>query len=245
MSLADALATDPLDPGPVYEPTTGELLFDVHFGILLPVVCLIADPVVFRSNFFGFSIAGQFAIFGWLVTITGIALLAFHLWKRRPSAWLAGGLAACAAFSTALGVVMLPFSFLGLIVVIGVLGFTPFLSAYVFWRTAKAAWPPSRGPGRPGRVSCCAGFVLVLLLPALLQAGASLTARTCMERVLAGHSTRATIATLQVLKFGQELDVLVSAYLRETDTPKKEALSRDYRGITGRSIEDRLARLAD
>ena len=66
-----------------------------------------------------------------------------------------------------------------------------------------------------------------------------------MHRVLAGTATDSTIAALKVLNLTQDLDDLVWAYARETDATKKEALSRDYRRITGQSIDPRVTRLAD
>jgi len=121
------------------EVTRGQVAFDVVLGIIVPVQCLILDPVVFRFHdglMSGPGILQPFRIFAY--TSIGLGMLALSLWLllgdriQWASAFLAGVFLYGALFACLLGILLLPMSFIGLLVGIGVLGFTPFLSSLVF-----------------------------------------------------------------------------------------------------------------
>jgi hypothetical protein len=114
------------------------------FGVILPVVCVLADPAVFAgSGVDGRPMLRNFRVFGYVQIAVGVIAMAFFLWRQRPSAILSGILLECALFSLAIGAVLLFPSFLGLFVLIGILGFTPLLSAWVFVDAARRAIPSS------------------------------------------------------------------------------------------------------
>lgn len=136
--------------------------FDVLFGILLPIFCLAADPVVFA---------------GWAFQPVAVAFIvteAVILWiwlglrgrLRKSAIWFAGPLAAGGIFALALGTAMLPLSLLGLLLLIGILGFTPFLTAFCYFRAAAQAWRRGGG-GRRAPLVFVAGL-LFAATPALV-----------------------------------------------------------------------------
>jgi len=65
----------------------------------------------------------------------------FDVTTRRQSGFFAGVLIVGCFIASVIGTLMLPLSLFGLLFVIGVLGFTPFLTAYAFGRNALRAFP--------------------------------------------------------------------------------------------------------
>jgi hypothetical protein len=118
-------------------------MFDVMFGILMPVLCFLLDPGIIRGRagpvFVDFPLSQySFAIYG-LSAFAMPAIVLGLLLGHRIRAWgglIAGVLLSAAVCSFLIGVIILPLSLLGLIVVVGILGFTPLLTAFVYLRNA-------------------------------------------------------------------------------------------------------------
>ena len=128
------------------EPTRKQMRFDWTFGVVLPVVCIAADPIVFRGGFFAHddALLANYKIFAYtLSSVSIMAMAAWLLWGQmlgelRP---FLGGLFIVAAWiSTLVGLVLFPYSLLGSVIVIGALGFTPLFSGFVFLRAAVRAF---------------------------------------------------------------------------------------------------------
>lgn len=124
-------------------PTLYQTAFDVAAGILLPYLCLVFDPFVFRPVFEGAvtSLFTRFQIFAYVGV--ALALFTLALWLtlgERVKAWtgfIAGILLTSAAFALGIGVALVPFSLIGLLFFgIGLFGFVPFLTAFVFFRNS-------------------------------------------------------------------------------------------------------------
>lgn len=124
-------------------PTRSQVLFDGIFGVILPILCFVADPVVFKNGIFGPPEFGRYQVLAYLVSTVEIAV--FIVWRtfRKQlttfSAPFGGVLLAGGLFSTAIGIAILPLSVLGLLFVIGVLGFIPFLTGFVYFRNGVRA----------------------------------------------------------------------------------------------------------
>ena len=225
-----------------------QLLFDVVAGILLPILCLVFDPLVFRPGI-GESLAGPYAIAGRLTIGLSLASLAAWLVMRRPSYFLAGALAAGAVFSTLLGIALLPFSVFGLMVIIGALGFAPFLTGFVFWRNSERVFAQARAQGgRAGRgLGALAGVAMILALPLGAQILVGREVARVTETAMGSDSlaTSAAVARLERIRWMVDTDAWVRAYERETNPERRLRLERLYRTVTGRSIEERRAKLAD
>lgn len=159
-------------------PTRAQGWFDVIFGVVMPVFCFYFDPVVFRGGFVnddGLYAAARFYAY----TISALEMVALCAWLsaagrggRGPAA-LAGVLFAGAMFAFVVGVAILPWSAVGLIVLIGALGFVPFLTALVYmrnaWRAANAAG--RAGPGLQGWAAAAfgCGFLFALAVPTVVR----------------------------------------------------------------------------
>ncbi len=126
------------------KPTRSQKRFDWTFGVGLPLVCVAADPVVFSSwDGFGRPLLGEYKIFAYTLSIVSIlSMAAWLLWGQRLGelrGYLGGLFLAGAAISLFVGVILLPYSFIGMFFVIGFLGFTPLFSSFVYWRNAVRA----------------------------------------------------------------------------------------------------------
>lgn len=249
--------------------TRAQTVFDVLFGIIAPILCFVFDPIVFRSSDFGSPLFPNYQGFVYLVSGIEILLLTFWLVCGRhlqPATRIAGGiLMSGAIFSGLIGLVLLPFSLLGLSVGIGALGFIPFLTALVYLRNAKSSFQlarPSNLPGlstqerelttldRTGWVGATLiGFVLALGPPAALSITASMFVSQAMGAVISADTQQADLAIdeIQYLQFfaRPEVDKLVVAYEQASEPSRKQELKRRYLKLTGNDIEERQRILDD
>jgi len=231
------------------QQTRKQLIFDMVFGVHAPVLCFIADPIVFKSMLFPPALYPDYQFFVYLVTLLQVPLLAIWLLygARLKSAGLivGGALMAGAFFSFLIGVVILPFSLLGLLWLIGVFGFTPFLTAFVYLRNSVRAMR-----AQPKGLSVPCGFVLatiaavyVIGLPAIVSAGTDRVATVWTSEVLYGDEEAAgnaaqRLSWLPVVP-DKSLNQLFWAYEREHNADRQRVLASHYREITGEDIEKR------
>jgi hypothetical protein len=225
--------------------------FSIAFGIIAPIVCFALKPVLLPGDVFelpGLRFINIFWIFGYGVIGLGIASLAIWLWRGpRLGAWcgiVAGDLLACALFAAGLGIVLLPFSVIGLFAIIGVLGFVPFLTAATFGGNAIRAFRHARRlMGEPKAwATMVLGAWLVVGVPGALQSWASLTVRQAMRDVARGEASG--MARLRSWYRFAHRDRLVWAYAAERDPVSKERLAGTYRELTGEDAEHRLLMLS-
>lgn len=237
--------------------TTGQRVFDVAFGVAAPILCFFADPIVFRAGGFaigGQAVLGRYQLFAYLVSAIAITVLVIWLLLEdhlEPYGSLIGGVfVGGALFSTIIGLIILPFSLLGLMFVIGLAGFTPFLTAFVYLRNGVKAFRRSRHT----RVELkTAGALLAgslaIGLPAVVSYQVERTVSRSVGELLSGDANQAeaAVARLRWLPFIPEdsLDSVALAYGREQDTKKKQILKKYYRDATGQDIEWRLRILND
>jgi hypothetical protein len=122
------------------EPTARQRKFDWVFGVGLPLVCFAADPFVFADEN---ALLYRYKIFAYVLSIASImAMAAWLLWGQRLGElrpYLGGLFLAGSVISLIVGVILFPFSLLGMFFLIGFLGFTPLLSSFVFLRNGMRA----------------------------------------------------------------------------------------------------------
>jgi hypothetical protein len=253
-------------------PTThAQTVFDVLFGIVAPILCFLFDPIVFRSADFGPALFSDYQAFAYLVSGVEILLLMVWLvWGRnlQPATRLAGGmLMSGAVISGLIGLILLPFSLLGLFLGVGAFGFIPFLTALVYLRNARSAFRLAAKPSRPhgslrkpveGRGlsgnrdwvgTTIIGCILMLGPPAALSFAASMFVSQAMNAVLSADERQADLA-IDEIKYLEyfarpEIDKLVFAYEEANEPSRKEELKRRYLKLTGNDIEGRWRIIAD
>jgi hypothetical protein len=126
------------------ESTSAQKKFDWLFGVGLPIVCAAADPIVFRTwPGGGRALLGDYQIFAYTLSIVSImSMIAWLLWGQRLGElrpYLGGLFVGGAAISLIVGVILLPFSLLGMVLFWGFLGFTPLFSSFVYLRNGVRA----------------------------------------------------------------------------------------------------------
>lgn len=239
------------EPGPSFgrrqvagEPTGPQVVFDVLFGILLPIACLAMDPIVFRGDGVGGPVLGAYKVQAYV--FIGLQVVALALWllvgprMAKGAAWFAGPLAAGAVGAALVGVAILPFTLIGLLMIVGALGFSPFLTAFVFLRNALRA----RARGKAYAPSTSGALFLAGLLAAVLPAVAAAAwverSFDALRRNPAGPPGLAERLGLL------EPDRVVLEYQACPPGPRRAALARVYARLThGGDIEQRLAILND
>lgn len=254
-----------------FQPPTSrpQVIFDLLFGVVAPVLCFVFDPIVFKSWQFGPALFPRYQAFVYLVS--GIEILFLIIWiacgegLQLTSRVVGGMLMSGAIFSGLIGLVLLPFSILGLAFGLGLFGFIPFLTGLVYLRNAKGALKLARALDAKGtawerdytRVGVYGGWlsatimgcVLALGPPAALNFVASMFVSQAMNAVLGADERQADLA-IDEIKYLQffarpEVDKLVVAYAETTEPLRKEELKRRFLKLTGNDIEQRLRIMND
>ena len=161
-----------------------------------------------------------------------------------------GVLISGAVFSVAIGVAILPLSIIGLLLIIGIFGFIPFITAFVYLRVG---WRALKNGESTTPVSWATalviGAILSLGIPALLSVYVSRTASRSVAVILHGSPQQAQVALARLRKLPiiprQDLEPLLQEYMLEKDASRKETLKDSYRLLTGEDIDRRIAILND
>jgi hypothetical protein len=230
------------------KPSAEQIFFDLAFGIALPVLCLAFDPIVFRASTGG-PLLGRQAVAAGVAIGLGMLSLSTWLLIRWPPALFAGLLVGGATFAALLGLVLLPFSLIGLFILIGVLGFSPFLTAFVFWRNAVRAYRRACAHGAEARSLALAAVGVAVACVGPLAAGWYVTREMsrATDMVVSPDPAQATQGLAQLRRFRGlgSFDRLVLAYEAEKEAGRRERLAASYKELTGEEIEHRLATLRD
>jgi hypothetical protein len=227
------------------------LIVDVVFGILAPLACLIFDPVVFRLriNFaFNAPILGPWRVFFYIaIPLAAASLAVWYIFRSRVTyllPFLAGIFVAGGVVSFLLGVVLLPFSLLGLTYNgLGVFGFIPLITSYVYLRNYRPVlraaapydWKIALFP---------IGMAFAIMVPGMVWRQAANFVETSLAQVAdENESVRgAAVGTLK-MAFWCDIDCylpLITRYRSEKDAARKEHIAAAYHALTGRDIERAL-----
>ncbi len=230
--------------------TKKQFAFDIVFGIVLPILCFVFDPIFFHSLISNVdALFGNFQLFAYGVGAIEIITLTLWLFQKSypqgvgkvyGSLMLAGSL-----FSFALGIILLPFTIIGLIFVIGILGFIPFLTGFVFWRNGIRALKQGGWDIHADNLllAVIAGGIFAIGAPLFFQWRVWKLTSQCVYRIKTAHP-KAEKAKSQMKAFsyitGYVERQLKSAYKSEyykTDG-RKTRLFDAYMEITGKSRDE-------
>jgi hypothetical protein len=231
-------------PQDIDPPTT----FEIVWGLAVPLGALIFDPIVFHGggDTWGHGLLSMYRIGGYLAL--GGSILVFTsilVWPPHSPGWraLAAGLLFGAAITAGVfGLIMAPFSILGLLFVIGILGVVPFLAAAAYGRVARRLLHPWSGRRRHFWAFCL-GLILILVLPHAAEFWADRRVAAAIHAVINGPPDQSA-AAVTVLRSAfwcpiECYDPLIDAYLREGDPQREAHLERAYEEITGSSLLER------
>jgi hypothetical protein len=232
------------------EATLKQNIFDLTFGLFLPILCFFYDPIVFKGVGVRGAVLGNFKPFAYLLCY--LALTSLVLWLacgeklKKLNAILAGIFFASAIVSFIIGIVLLPFSVLGLLVLIGALGFTPLLTAFVFARNGFRAF--KKCSTEFDRNPFLATFALTAVLSIGFPAIFNLKLNQAIDVMITYADSRTIYnSTFNVIYIWYLVDTdrIVSAYVSENSKEKKEALETAYQLIDGRDIKFAVRRYND
>jgi hypothetical protein len=220
--------------------TQPQIIFDIVFGLSVPILCFVLDPIVFRGLFFGPFLPDYqtfaFLFSGLQVTLLGLWLLSGPGWQPW-NGLMSGTLLSGACFFLIVGLAVAPLD------VNGMFGFTPFLTALVFLRNSRRAFRAETDGAESlaDAVIPASGILLVAGLTLLLSIGIDSAASRAATEIVEGDSQQAIFAARRMipLRFfaGSELNQIANAYRVTSDEKRKELLKSCYREITGNDIE--------
>lgn len=240
------------------EPKGGQIhapyrpVFSLVMGIIAPVLCIALQPVLLSGmvdELPGLRFLNAFPFLNYGVVALNVLAMATWLGLGcRVGKWggvVSGVLFTGSVFAGLLGVVLLPFSLIGLFAVVGVLGFTPLFTAYVFLRNGIRALRLARP--RSGfwrlRSSLLLGVVLAVGIPGAIQAQVSWAARSAISGIVRGEpNATAMLRRWHAIVYG---DSLVRAYQVEQDQVRKGRLAKAYKDLCGEDLETRFRLLDD
>ena len=237
------------------ERTGAQNAFDMIFGVLLPILTLVADPIVFKGDLLGDGpVLVDYQIFAYLISGLEIAvLLLWFSFGRHLTAFSApvgGILLAGGIFSLAIGVRILPYTLIGLIFLIGAAGFTPFLTAFVYLRNGVRAFKAQDRNDTFGVRFLLAVGALVLSLGGPLVASYQLTNMTsAATRDLLFGNPIASQHAFEQLKWlpipEVERQKFVESYRLERSEERKNLLKKYYSELTGEDLDLKVRIMGD
>jgi hypothetical protein len=223
------------------EATASQRRFDWIFGVVMPVVCFFFDPIVFKSASFGAPLLANYKPFAYILSFVSIlAMMAWLLFGEKLK-WFGGFLAGLflvgGIVSLGVGVVLFPLSVVGLIMLIGILGFTPLFSALVYLRNASRAFRSAASFLEKGIL--VKAFALAALLSAIVPVIANQQLKKSLDKIIDGDA--ATIrAEAQKLKWFAPLvnfDVFERRSRFNNTEEEQKALVDAFYQLTGEDLE--------
>lgn len=232
--------------------TVSQKKFDWIFGVILPVVCFVFDPAIFKGGAVGTAYLASFKPFAYVLSFASVmAMSAWLVWGEKLK-WLNGVLAGVfavgAMISLGIGIILIPISLLGLVILIGVLGFTPLLSSIVYLRNALRAYNSAKPFLRKNLL--LNAFVLSAVLSFLFPAILNLKAQKALGEMEHGdaRTIRANAKRLKYIAPLVNFDVLAARYYNLKGGIYNEncaALAESYKELTGEDIERKADVLTD
>jgi hypothetical protein len=233
-------------------PTRRQTTFDVIFGILLPIICLYFDPGILRRYppvFWPIDVA----VF--VYCFSAFAILALSVWLTlRPQSeslagFHAGILLSAAICSFVIGVAIFPLTIVGIFLLVGFLGFVPFVTAFVYLRNGiRAVNHAKKSVVKSALIwPAVISGILVVGLPALAEWRVSRIASQSMNEILYDDSAPVEAATerFKYFRWLADDDKIMGEYERESSPEHKQRLAKAYKEITGQDLEDEIRRRRD
>ncbi|MBN1477237.1 hypothetical protein JXA47_10825 [Candidatus Sumerlaeota bacterium] len=190
-----------------------------------------------------------------LYALIAIEVAALIIWLsagprlRALCAPLAGVLLAGAICSLSLGILIFPLAVLGLVALIGGLGFTPLVTAVVFLRSGIRAIGVARSHLRPRTLAVMAalGFSVTLAIPGLVIWKVDEAINLSIQEILSGDETQfeSGVERLGQLGILGDVEGLTALYAEETDLQRREWIAAAYERLTGEDIQTRTRFFVD
>jgi hypothetical protein len=236
--------------------TPAQIIFDVICGIVVPALCLILDPGIVRDageQLFPSPPLGQYSLS--IYGLSALAIPSLAMWlllRRRVRAWgglISGVLLAGAICSLLIGGILFPLSVLALVIGIGILGFTPLVTGFVYLRNAiRSFGQASLHMSRIRLVgSMLLTAILVVAVPAIANWRISRMVSRSVEEIVRNDSASIEDTAQRIKYFKAYVDRrrIEETYKDETDPILRERLAKAYKTITGDDMEARINTFRD
>ncbi len=221
-------------------------IFDLTFGVFVPLICLIADPIVFRAGTISFA-SGMLTAFK-IAAYTSIAIsvtaLAAWLIFRRPlaaySGYLDGIFMMAQVMAFLLALYILPDSLTAIgITGFGLLGLTPFVTSFVFFHQHRLARADASMLPHRAR-NTLIGALVAIIIPLLLQTTTTSYVNNALLTILNDPDSSAAAVTQLKTAFwcGDECfyELVLKHYQFRDDPDRQQYFATIYRDITGDEI---------
>jgi hypothetical protein len=233
------------------ESTKKQRIFDWIFGVIMPVICFAFDPGIFRGWLIDGAVFGRYKPFAYLLSFSLVmGLSAFLIWGEKLrwiKSFLAGLFFAGGLISFGIALILAPFSLIGILFLfLGLLGFTPFFSAFVyirnFSRISKMAEP---GFSMHSRIAAFAlGSILAVTLPALVNLKINAAIQGMKNGDVAAIRRNAGYLKF-VAPLGHYEELLRATKDSDYDKEKQRALLEAYKMLSGDNAERNVNRNFD
>lgn len=230
-------------------PTDCQKKFDWAFGVVLPVVCFFFDPIIFKGQLWGLAVFAGYKPFAYLMGFVSVmSMVAWLLWRERVK-WLGAPFAGIffvgGLVSLCVGIMIFPLSLLGLIFIVGALGFTPLITGVIYLRNALRTMIAARSTMQTSVIvySVALAAIFATIVPFVINAeiAKSLEGVTRGDH---GETFKLRLAAPLV-----NFDQLALYYHRsskdERSTEKMQRIAALYAEMTGEDIETRVSVLMD
>lgn len=222
--------------------TNKQKIFDWVFGVILPVICFVADPFLFKGYGLGKgALLGTIKPFAYLLSFILVMTLSANLiWGEKLKLlkpFLSGLFAVGAVISFAIGIILLPFSFLGLMMLIGVLGFTPLFSGFVYLRNSVLCFNPANLDFR--KQSLVGAFVLSAVLSITVPMLINVEIQRSLVAMKNGdvNTIHENEKRLKYVSPLVNFDALGGHYCASPNSDEHKALAEIYEKYTGEDIQ--------
>jgi hypothetical protein len=224
------------------EATPGQRHYDWLFGVVMPAVCFALDPVIFRSgiNAKG-AFLGTYKPFAYLLSFALIMTMsAWLLWGKKLKVFnglLSGLFALGGLIALVIGIVIFPLSVLGLLLLIGLLGFVPLFTSVVYLRTAVRAFRSAKPFLTANALT--GAFVLGLALSFTVPMLVNLKIYRSLEAMKTSDvaAIRANARELRYVAPLVDAGSLAAIYCHSSKDEKYRALVEAYADLTGYRME--------
>lgn len=211
-------------------------IFDILFGILLPLVCLYLDPCVFDSPVLQ-PLIGHFQVFIHLTIFYEMILLSIWMAYPKHPLFFSIQFAFGTLLALGIGLRIFPYAVSGILIYgLGLLGFVPWTAAIVFQRRVLESWDAIPAAEKSG--SQLFFRIPLAFIPFTLFFAADCFVQKQMDNVT--HGTPDSIAILKAVHPMANFDPIVHQWRHEEDPMRKQQIADIYYGITGRDIAIRV-----
>jgi hypothetical protein len=226
--------------------TRAQKKFDWAFGVVIPTMCVLLDPIVFRGGISGTALLGDYKPFAYVLSFVSIlGMAAWLIWGERlrsGKSFLGGLFFTGSLVSFAVGLILLPFSLIGLIFVIGALGLTPLFASFVFLRNGVRATRASATTSN--KLTLVHGVALSALLSFAVPFTINAEIRSSLDAIRDGDlaTIRRETGKLRTVAPLVDFDIMARERFRkdagEMSTPELRAVDEFYLEMTGSTIEN-------